>query len=710
MRGIFEGLFCGDPAAQRMRRKGAGRPSFRAIPATAARFLILGCALLSLGSLLHSQPLSPRTANYEINVSLDTETNRLHGVETLTWQNQTEGQTVSDLQFHLYLNGPRNSQSTYMRDRNRSVSKDGNWGFIDIEKVTITLEPRHVAANESGRWGRDFPLNLQATSDAADLTPALRFISPDDGNPLDKSVAQLELPGSIQPGQSIQLEIEFSAQLPSPPIDRNGAASGFFFVAQWFPKVGVLEETGWNCHQFHSPGEFFSDFGVYDVRITLPEDFVTGATGLEVDVDRDNGLATHHYHAEDVHDFAWTASRDFEVFTGQAQDVSIRALVQRGHEAQGERHVEAARIGIEYFQDHWGDYPFPNLTVVDPHPDANRVGGMEYPTLITAGTMYGLPEGMRFLELVVIHEFGHNYWYHLLASNEFEESWMDEGINTYTEIRIMEDHFGKEASAIDLGPLRIGILDTHRLRNSARTQPDPIVRNSWQYFSGMSYSLNSYSKPGLLLKTIENVIGTETMDEVLRTYSNRWRFRHPKSGDFVAIVNEVSGQDFTPLFNQSLYTNAVLDYSVATISSVEVLDKGFDYDLDTKAEPDTAKGQGELSGDAEGDESASNKPKIYRSTVRLRRLGEMVFPVELDVRFADGEVMREQWDGVSPWTEFVYERPAELASAAVDPDNLVPLDVDLANNSRTMEPQQAYLARGLSALFFLFQVMVDLIS
>jgi aminopeptidase N len=170
---------------------------------------------------------------------------------------------------------------------------------------------------------------------------------------------------------------------------------------------------------------------VYDVQITLPGEFVVGATGIEIDVaDNGDGTKTHRYRAEDVHDFAWTASPEFLVFTDRVQDVEIRALVQPDHAEQGQRHLEAAKVAVAYFQDHYGDYPYPNLTVVDPRRGARGSGGMEYPTLITAGTYYRLPTGVRALEGVIVHEFAHNFWYHLLASNEFEEPWLDEGITT----------------------------------------------------------------------------------------------------------------------------------------------------------------------------------------------------------------------------------------------------------------------------------------
>ncbi|MFQ5632414.1 MAG: M1 family metallopeptidase, partial [bacterium] len=395
------------------------------------RFMLLTNMLLMFGTLyaqpvLFEQPLSPRIANYDIDVRLQPDNRTLEASEVLTWHNKT-GSTIDELQFHLYLNAFRNSESTFMKSsggthRGNRISRDG-WGFIEVDKISLA----------SGE----------------DVIAKMEFIQPDDGNEHDKTVFRLPLSTPLHPGESIALNIDFTAKLPTPPFARTGAKEEYLFVGQWFPKIGVHIDGAWNCHQFHENSEFFADYGVYNVRITVPEETIVGATGVQVEVsDNGDGTRTHFYHAEDVHDFAWTTSPEFVEVTGKAQDVDIRVLMQPDRAYQGERHLAAAKVAVEHFQDWYGDYPFPNLTVIDPRRGAGGSGGMEYPTLITAGTTYGLPEGVRAVEMVIIHEFGHNYWYHLLASNEFEESWMDEGINTYTEIQIINDAYGPVGDAV----------------------------------------------------------------------------------------------------------------------------------------------------------------------------------------------------------------------------------------------------------------------
>jgi len=662
--------------------------------------------------VLFSQPKSPRIANYDIDVRLDAKARLLHGRQVLHWRN-TAGHAVEDLQFHLYLNGFRNDQSTFMResrDRHRveTLSEEG-WGYIQIDSLTNT-------AGEE--W-----------------LPRTAFIQPDDGNPNDKTVLHLLLPTPLNPGKTITLHMAFTAKLPEPPMARTGVKSEFVMAGQWFPKIGVYENSAWNCHQFHAHSEFYADFGVYNVNITVPKDYIVGATGLcYATTENPDSTVTHRYHAEDVHDFAWTASPDFIVLNGESQDVKIRALVQKDHASMAERYLKAAEIAVAWFQDQYGDYPYPNLTVVDPRRGAGAAGGMEYPTLITAWGAYGQPQGFRALEMVIMHEFGHNYWYHLVATNEFEEAWLDEGINTFSEMQILADTYGHAGNMIDLCGIRVSDAHLQRMGYIAEPGLDPVLQPAWKYYSGSDYSSMSYNKPGLMLLTLQNMVGRETMNRILRTWLERWRFKHPRSSDFIAVVNEVTGQNFDGFFDQALRTTAVLDYSVSEISSDEVEEsRGLNFfpadsiaadsaadsaaialtttaltadTLDASGfEPDSASLRQKAKPDST--EQAAEE-KLYCSTVKVRRLGEFILPVELQMIFSDGDTLIEKWDGKERWHAFYITRPARLLSAAIDAENKILLDVQLTNNSRTLERPSRGKAKLTARLLFWTQFFMDM--
>ncbi len=159
-----------------------------------------------------------------------------------------------------------------------------------------------------------------------DLTSAKRFVAPDDGNPDDETVMAVPLPEPVPPGGTLTIELTWTARVPR-TFARTGAIGNFFFIAQWFPKLGVFEEQGWNCHQFHSSTEFFSDYGVYDVRLTVPRGWTVGATGVRRDTsDNADRTTTHRYYQEDVHDFAWTTSPEYLERTARFEHPTLPAV------------------------------------------------------------------------------------------------------------------------------------------------------------------------------------------------------------------------------------------------------------------------------------------------------------------------------------------------------------------------------------------------
>jgi hypothetical protein len=630
------------------------------------------------------EPYSPRIANYEISVKLDPETRKLHGSQTLTWRNDSDDH-ISDLQFHLYLNAFKNELSTFMKEssgrhRGQRLDKDGGWGWIEIESMVLNDQ---------------------------ELKNKFEFIQPDDGNPDDQTVLRVSLDQPVKPQQVITLYINFVARLPQ-VFARTGYKGDFYMVGQWFPKIGVYEEAGeryategqWNCHQFHINSEFFADYGVYEVTITVPDNYVVGATGILInEVHENEGEKSLTYYCEDVHDFAWTADPNYIVVEDQWRHVNIKFLAHPGRETQVERHIGSAKIALEFFDEWYGEYPYPTLTIVDPVYRGLGAGGMEYPTLITAGTFWMLPDGIRFPELVTIHEFGHNYWYGIMGSNEFEEAWLDEGITTYSELKIMEEYYGKEiGSAISLFGLNID--DTELQWRSYRRRPkrDAIFNFSWKYDRG-GYGSFSYAKPGLMMLTLDNYLGEEMMKKVMRKYYDRFSFKHPTSRDFINTVNDVSGEDFNWFFDQVLYGTNVLDYKVNSISSKSLPKKALGVignPLEEVAEDSTE----EFTPEAE---DTVEEKTIYKNKVVIAREGEVTFPVEILIKLQGGEEIWENWDGKDRYIVYEYESENKVISAEVDPERKIWLDVNFLNNGKTAEINKAATVKYTSRWLFWMQ-------
>jgi hypothetical protein len=649
--------------------------------------------LVALAGPAAADPLpthAPRVVDYAIDVRLDAEAKSIRGTERLTWTNPSND-TVGELWFHLYLNAFRNNRSTFFRESGGQLRgdqmADGGWGWTDVRSMKL--------------------------ADGTDLTSRIRFEHPDDDNADDRTVIRVPLPRAVAAGGSIALVIEWVAKLPR-VFARTGYYRDYYLVGQWFPKIAVYEPAGtrgrttggWNCHQFHANSEFYADFGRYRVNITTPSAFVVGATGQRTAA-RTNAddTSTYTYQEENVHDFAWTADPNYVETTVRfsaredvtpaeyaqtaallgrtldevrLSDVEIRVLMQPGRRPQIERYVTAAKLGIKYFGLWYGRYPYRTLTVVDPAPGAGGSGGMEYPTFITAGSSVLLNHwpfsGVLAPELVTLHEFGHQFWYGLVANNEFEEAWLDEGVNSYSTGKVMDLGYGADRSVMAFLGLRLGGEESIRMQNSPWRTFDRIRQPSWAYSPG-TYGFYAYGKPELALRTLENHLGHETMARVMRTYHERWRYRHPSSDDFYAVASEVSGRELSWFFTQIIEGTGVIDYEVTALTSRR--------EVPVAGLVDTKKGKRTLVEPA--DEDARDTPR-FTSRVVIRRLGTVVFPVEILLRYEGRGPERVTWDGQSAWKELTRTGPHRLVSAEVDPDHRITLEVSRLNSARRAEP------------------------
>ena len=601
-------------------------------------------------------PLSPRNANYTIAARLDPQTRTITGSETIIWRNIT-AKPATDLQFHLYWNAWKNEKSTFMREtalgsrRGAAPHAAGDWSHIDVTSIKVL--------------GRDL-----ATSQG--------FITPDDDNANDQTVMSIPLAEPIAPGGTATIELTWTAHVPR-TFARTGAIGSFFFIAQWFPKLGVLQEDGWNCHQFHAGTEFFSDYGVYDVSLTVPAGWVVGATGVEREVHEHGREALHRFHQEDVHDFAWTTSPDFVEHTARFEHASLpavemRLLLQPEHAGQEDRHFDATRTTLKYYGEWYGAYPYGHITIVDPAFQSGA-GGMEYPTLFTAGTRWLAPQGVTTPEGVTVHEAGHQFWYGIVGNNEFEDAWMDEGFNTFSTARAVAQVYEPNFLALryfggfvpwvvrDIALSRE--TEGNRLAGYRRdAKSDAQSTPSYRYFPSTGGSI-TYNKTALWLNTMERWLGWPALQRILSAHFTRSAFTHPTPADFFATANDVSGQDLSWYFDQVYRSSNVFDYGVQDIRS-----------------------------ERDGDQ--------YHAAVIARRYGEATFPVDVLVTFAGGERVIEHWDGKDRWKVYAYDRQAPVVSAQVDPNRVLLLDVNYTNNSKTMAPQGAAAATKWSATWIVW--------
>ncbi len=660
-----------------------------------SRFLlgILLATGLSAQMKIFEKPLSPRIANYKMKAKLIPDRKIVEASWDLTWWNSSKD-TIRELQFHMYLNAFKNEKSTFMiesggqhRGVEAATGKD-DWGYVNI-------------------------LSLK-NSQGEELKKGIRFIHPDDDNADDQTVAQIWLSQPILPGKSISLHCDFVSKLPK-IFARTGflAESDFFMVGQWFPKIGVWENGGWNCHQFHSSGEFYADFGVYDMEITVPKSYVVGANAVQVKKEEKGTDAIYTYHQEDVIDAVWTASTKFKEFKQKVKlartgrEIEVTYLLAPTREIMIDRYFECVPAMFNYYDEWLGEYPYPNLTILDTPENAEGASGMEYPTLITTGSFFGKPWMNHIvenyiLEVVTFHEFGHNYFQSLMASNEFEYPWLDEGFTQYVEHRASERYHrekGHAANMIDLWGLTLNTDTYNRLGYVPRPRDGGMADPAWKIPRNF-YGTAAYAKPMLMLTTLERYFGEEKWNSIMRTYFERYHFRHPRPKDFIAVVNEISGQDMNWFFDQYVFSNKAVDYQVYGVRSTEV-----SYNLGLFDDGDSIKFVKKSD-----EESESDSNKIYENRYYVRNTGDAYFPTKILVRYDNGDSLVEHWDGKNSPKVFTQISSHKIVSVHVDPQQINLLDLNLTNNSKYTEPSTTGISRYTTRILFWLESLVQMIT
>lgn len=632
-------------------------------------------------------PLSVRIANYEIDVKLDPEQKKLFAHTKLIWFNPTQD-TISDLQFHLYYNAFKNSESTFFSERGlpdlfkSSLQDECNWGWVKIQNMT--------------------------DSEGNDLGANMHYIQPDDDNKSDETVLRVPLSKPVLPNESIEIEFDWVGKIPKTMI-RTGYNKDFYFMAQWYPKVGVYEPAGmryaeegsWNCHQYHSSGEYYGEFGNYKVSMTVPENFVIGSSGIQTNPPKRNQDKTNTwtFEVEDVIDFAWGASPHFVENKMDWKGVELRLLTYPEHEHYKDRYFTILPIAMDYFEENFEKYPFPSLTIIAPPFHGIFTGGMEYSTLITTLNSDLLPPGVRSTEILAIHEFVHQYFQQIVATNEMEEAWMDEGITNFYEGVIMDKVYGEKSSTIDFMGIKTGNAESDRVTYFNMENPAiaPNSLNSWE-FPGGSYHTIQYSKSAVWLNTLKKMVGEATFKEVMQTYYLRWKFKHPCAQDFVDVVNEVVtknhpdqfGEGMDWFFQQVLYGTKICDYAITSISNDhKVTSSGVFENLDDCETAEKVK-------------SEDGQP-IFKSSVIIQRLGDMTLPIEILIQFENGKEILESWDGMATFKEFVYEGPEKIECAEIDPQHKIYLDKNFLNNSFTTKPNSTGIRKYVTEFMFWMQ-------
>lgn len=604
-------------------------------------------AVTALGTAFGaSQPMAAhadKVVDYTLHATLDPDRHTVHGTGTLVWRN-TSSKPVSELWLHLYLNGFKNQSSTFMRapiGGFRGSTVPTEWGTIDVKKFRL----RDVADEVAELWTR-----------AETQRPG------DD----DESEARVPLPKVVLPGESITIDLEWDDKLPT-IVERTGFDGSFHMIAQWFPKVATLEADGTFAHfPFHHLGEFYADYGRFDVTLDVPERFQIGATGPTVSTETKDGRRIERHVQDDVHDFAWTAWDRFETRRERMGDVEVKILYPKGSASDAERELAAIRFALPFFGERFGPYPYGVLTLVHPPVTATEAGGMEYPTLITTGGgAPWTPEGIRVLELTTVHEFGHQYFYGLLGSNEDKWPFLDEGLNSFAEATALRAWKGA-GSAIDLFGLRIGDTEAQAERARHFEHDEPVAQSAEQFERGSAYGSLVYSRTATILETLRRVYGEVAFDRALGVYARKFRFAHPTPTDLIETVRLELGTRPAENLHSALFDKAWVDFTVGSLSSRPSRKPLGIFDVDGKRETVRT--------------AQAGAGATYEGSVLIVRRGTLSVPVIVEMVAEDGTRTRREWDGVGGAIRLPYSGASALKAVVVDPDHRVLLDDDPTNN------------------------------
>ncbi len=527
---------------------------------------------------LFAQEYFQQEVNYEIHVSLDDVKHQLHATETIEYVNNSNS-TLTFIWFHLWPNAYKNGRtalSKQMReddDLSLLFSKPADRGWIDSldfhvngAKARMEIDERH------------------------------------------QDMCRVFLDTPLAPGERITITTPFKVQIPKGIFSRLGHLKQAYQITQWYPKPAVFDNDGWHQMPYLGQGEFYSEFGTFDVHITLPENYVVGATGDLVNGEKElawlnakvevtkaisefnyNDLSfpassaktkTLHYHQEKVHDFGWFADKRYHVLKGEVElpgskrKVTTWAMFTNNEADLWQNAIEYLNDATYYYSLWVGDYPYDHVTAVD--GVLSEGGGMEYPNV----TIIGQSGNALSLEETIMHEVGHNWFYGILGSNERDHPWMDEGLNSFIEHRYMKRKYPNlllrevygGSKLTEFGMKWVGIYNMkhekmlgHAYTLSARSNTDQPIEMPSAEFSQVNYGSIAYVKTAFAFNYLMEYLGQENMDELMFAYFERWKFKHPQPKDFEALAIQVTGDSLKWFFDDVIRSANKMDYSLSQI-------------------------------------------------------------------------------------------------------------------------------------------------
>lgn len=515
------------------------------------KFILFALLIISSRAIAQSSYWQ-QDLRYKIKAELNDAEKSINGSLSIGYKNNSPD-TLRYIWFHIWPNAYKND-STALR---KQLAQDPEEKKKKVEKGTGSIEGLAFTVN-------NIPVQTEPHP-----------------NPEYIDIIKVLLKKPLSPGDSIMISTPFKVLLP-PYFSRSGYAGSEFMACQWYPKPAVFDPTGWHEFPYLDRGEFYSEYGDYEVSITLPSSYVVGATGTLVtqeEAEQYKKLGMHNvvkrkkkpalyvpasgsatktltYRAKHVPDFAWFADKDFviqydTIQLPNGQIVDAYSYFHKARKTKWVNSIDYIKDAVKKYSGWIGAYEYPVVQVVE-GPKNNSSGGMEYPmiTLITS------PDATEeTLDDVITHEVGHNWFMSMLGSNERAHTWMDEGLNTYYEFRYEAEKYRANSIFGKNIPENVKKLPVQDFQNLLyKTMLDKIPMNTPmetpadQFSSNDEYSLVSYIKTAIWLHLLESAVGKEKVDLAMKNYFNKWKDKHPQPADMQAAFEEALGLDLNEFF------------------------------------------------------------------------------------------------------------------------------------------------------------------
>ncbi|MDR3652598.1 MAG: M1 family metallopeptidase [Paludibacter sp.] len=544
------------------------------------QILLLWLMILGIFPKAFSEQYFQQKVNYSIDVTLNDKSHELNAFEQVEYTNNSPD-TLHFLYFHLWPNGYSSNKT-------------------DLAKQLINIKGKERLFNDPALSGYMDSLNFKVNN-----LPIRWHLLPNQPD-----ICQLMLNEPLYPGETIHISTPFHVKIPKGVTSRLGHIGQSYQISQWYPKPAVYDNTGWHQMPYLDQGEFYSEFGSFDVRITLPDNYIVGATGNlqnkheEAWLDKQAAdtswisksklgdvsfppssvrMKTLRYTINHIHDFAWFADKRFHVLKSSV------TLPRSGKKVTTwlmftNQQSELWRKAIPYINravldlSAWiGDYPYSSFTAVQSALNAGL--GMEYPTI----TVIGLTKDAYSLDDVIVHECCHNWFYGALGSNERRYPYMDEGITTSCEIRYMtkcypdkklwEDYVPKLSQAkffhIDKIPMERK-TELEWLILARQNLDQPVNLTSTDY-DATSYTLIPYNKAAISFNYLRAYLGDSAYDAIMHDYYRQWKFKHPQPDDLRHVFEADTHKDLHWFFDDLIGTTKRLDYKMDSYKNQQLL-------------------------------------------------------------------------------------------------------------------------------------------